>query len=265
MNLWNEKHILILGSTYPSYSMKYQELSCTGGILDESFELIRLHPIPRRYLDENFRFKAFQWINAKITKHNSDPRPESFRINPDTIKVDSIIPPKHSEIRRKYIVNSPHFISSVNELKYLQKNKGTSMGIISPKKILDCIIEKRPESERNEWIKREKILLSQPDLFLGDPKPIDFPYLRLKIRWQCDDSKCQGHEMGLNEWGINELCRKLINDPDRDNKILNKMQSYLDQSKYDVFLFLGSFRDIQYNFGLMASYSAPKIAQKRLF
>ncbi len=39
--------------------------------------------------------------------------------------------------------------------------------------------------------------------------------------WACDDERCNGHEMGLEQWGIHELYRKLTNDPQRDKKTVD--------------------------------------------
>jgi len=39
------KDILILVKTYPEISTKYTETVCTGGILAETKELIRLYPV----------------------------------------------------------------------------------------------------------------------------------------------------------------------------------------------------------------------------
>jgi hypothetical protein len=48
-------------------------------------------------------------------------------------------------------------------------------------------------------------------------------------------------------------------------KVLGAMWSRLDLKKRDVFLFLGSFRGHQHNFGLMDSYSPEKQRQGELF
>jgi hypothetical protein len=80
MERYQEKRILILGTTYPSYSSKYTELVCTGGIEEGTSRMVRLYPIAYRYLDESQRFKAFQWVKVRVTRESSDTRPESLRV-----------------------------------------------------------------------------------------------------------------------------------------------------------------------------------------
>jgi len=255
MDKWQSKKILILGTTYPSHSKTYTEIVCTGGIEEESCGMLRLHPVPMRYMSAGQRFKKFQWIEAKIRKHDSDPRPESYRIDPNTIKVGEVV--ENHKVRRSYLESSPHLIQSLEALKEKQQADGTSLGIIIPKDILDCSLDYRPSSERAEWENAERARLAQQNLFGETVKPLDFPEARFMVRWRCDDETCPTHNMGLLVWGIHELYRKLKHDPNCEEKVLNKMQQQLDQWERDVFMFLGNFRAILYNFGLMDSYSAP--------
>ena len=119
-------------------------------------------------------------------------------------------------------------------------------------------MEQRPEKERKEWLKKEEALLGQDLLFGEKLKPIAFPEMRFKVQWRCDDPRCQTHDMALLQWGIHELYRKLTTDPERNQKLLDAMHRQLDLERRDAFFFLGNFRDIQYNFGLMDSYSPER-------
>jgi hypothetical protein len=258
---WQTKRILILGTTYPSHSKKYSEIVCTGGIEEDTRRMIRLHPVPMRYLEAKQRFKKFQWIDAKVQKHDSDPRPESFRIAPDSIVLGDII--TDHVVRRSYLESSPHLISSLEALKERQLENGTSLGIIKPRDILDRSLDYRSPSERLEWERAEKARLAQQSLFGEALKPLDFPESRFMVHWKCDDDTCPTHNMGLLVWGIHELYRKLKNDPKCEQKVLDVMQKQLDQWEREVFLFLGNFRSIQYNFGLMDSYSSPKVTSSQ--
>ena len=79
-----EEEILILVKAYPTPSTKYIESSCTAGIT-RSGEWLRLHPLPFRMLDSDQKFEKYQWIRARIKK-SQDPRPESHRIDIDSIQ-----------------------------------------------------------------------------------------------------------------------------------------------------------------------------------
>jgi hypothetical protein len=258
MDKWQERRILILGTTYPSHSHKYNETVCTGGIEEESGRMVRLHPVPMRYLDPSHRFKKFQWIRARLAKHDSDPRPESYRVDFNSITPEEIV--QDHETRRSFLERSPHLISSLEELKEKQQRDGTSLGIIRPRDILDCYIQQRSASEREEWMRKEQLRLSQEPLFGERPKPLDFPEAEFAVRWACNNDQCPTHTMHILQWGLHELYRKLKanGDPDYERKVIEKMQSELDEGNRDVFLFLGNFRTVMYNFGLMDSYSPPK-------
>jgi hypothetical protein len=265
MQKWQEKRILILGTTYPSYSMKYTESVCTGGIEEDTLKMVRLHPIPHRYLDSDQQFSAFQWIKVKVMKHPNDSRPESYRVDTSSIELQEKIPSTQHRKRRELLENSPHLCKSVEELKDRQKANGTSLGIIIPKAINTVDIQMRGPSERKVWLEKEKLIMSQPLLSGEEIKRIDFPEAKFYVLWRCADERCEGHKMSLLQWGIHQLYRKLKDDPDCNQKISELMQKRLNQYDNDVFLFLGNFRDVQYNFGLMDSYSAPKCLQPGLF
>lgn len=262
MDSWTEKRILILGMTYPSYSNKYVENVCTGGLEEGTSKMVRIHPVPARYLDPEHRFKKFQWIKARVMKHPGDPRPESLRVDPQSIEPQEKIPSEDVEGRRRLIEASPHLAKSVEELKDRWDHDRTSLGAIRPREILGVRLVPRSGSERQEWLAKEKALLSQETLpFERAPKPLDFPEVEFRVSWKCDDGRCATHDMSLAEWGLHELYRKLAGDPLRNDKVKEEMRKRLDLKTRDVFLFLGNFRGTMWNFGLMDSFSPGKQRQ----
>lgn len=263
-----EKRILILGMTYPSYSTKYVENVCTGGIEEGTLNMVRIHPVPLRYLEPARRFKAFQWIKVRARTHPSDGRPESLQIDDENIQPMEVIPASRSEDRRRFLEKSPHCVQSVEDLHQRWKQNRTSLGIVRPKEILEVRVLPRPRKERDQWLAKERMLLGQKHIWDRAPRRLDWPEVSFKVKWRCDDPHCTVHEMDLLQWGLHELYRKLGGDPRRDEKVVQKMKKQLDLNHFDVFLFLGNFRTTQVNFGLMDAYSAPRQAkdfQGRLF
>lgn len=266
MDPWTTKRILILGTTYPSYSKKYVENACTGGLEEHTGKMVRIHPVPVRYLEPEHRFKKFQWIKLRTAPHPSDPRPESLRIDPTSIEPGEVIPASRGEERRELIEASPHMFRSVEALKARWEADGTSLGTIRPKRIDAVRLVRRSEAERAEWNAKEKELFSQQTFeFERPPKPLDFPEVKFEVSWTCDDSGCSGHTMGLMQWGLHELYRKYRGKSDGDDKVLAAMRDELDLVKRDVFFFLGNFRGKMFNFGLMDSFSPGKQPQLKLF
>lgn len=261
---WPEVRVLILGTTYPSYSKKYKEVACTGGIREDNGEMIRLHPLPVRYLSEGAQPKKFHWVRAHVTKDTSDPRPESFRVGEELV-ADGAIQADEPEERRRWLENSPHRVQSVEALKDRYTERRTSLGIVVPKAVTRCYLRKKPDSARQEWDEAEKRVFAQYEMF-DALKPIDFPEYDFMVDWSCDDSRCEGHSMKILQWGLHELQRKLKRerDPEVEVKVIARMRRELDLDQRAVFFFLGNYRDLPFNFGLMDSYSAPRRTQREL-
>jgi hypothetical protein len=108
--------VLILGRTYMHYSMHHMELECTGGLLADSFRMVRLHPIPYRYLERDNQFHDFQWITVNAQADVQDSRPETLRVDPHSITLEAHIPSENIRDRRRCIDASPHRVASVEEL-----------------------------------------------------------------------------------------------------------------------------------------------------
>lgn len=250
---WRRGRVLVLGMTYPHYSEKYAENVCTGGILEETNSLVRIHPLPQRYLDSSQRLRAFQWITVDYQKHRHDSRPESIRVNPGTIQCGEVIPSRSHEERRSFLESCTGMVGSVENLKRRWTEDRTSLGIVTPAEILDVRLEKRSNSEMEEWNSKARKIMSQQRMTtcIGNIKNIDFPSTKFMIKWRCDDRDCQRHEMCLEDWGIHELWRKLEGDRDRDKKIIDRMRANMNARMYDLYFFLGNFLGIQWNFGLM--------------
>jgi hypothetical protein len=234
--------------------------------MEPDLNMVRLFPINFRYLDPEQKFKAFQYIEADIRKDESDPRPESYRVRHDSIEVKEFIPPGENERRVNLLLKSPHYCESVEELWEKNAKDGTSLGIVRPDKILDYSIEFRSEDERDQWLEKEAEILAQLQL-LGPPlKKLDFPQGKYFVKWRCRNEACLTHNMSIHQWGIHELARKLEGQKDAKKKMLAKMKSELDDSKQEIYLFLGNFRAMLFghNFGLMDSFSPNKERQRLL-
>src|SRR5256885_907345 len=101
--LLEKKRVLVVVRTYPTPAQKGIEVSCTAGITDDG-KWIRLFPVPYRLLDEDKRFTKYQWIDVDVTKA-SDPRPESYNLNIESIRITSdLLPPDTQWQARKKIV-----------------------------------------------------------------------------------------------------------------------------------------------------------------
>jgi hypothetical protein len=121
--------VRILVKAFPQHSHKYEETVCCAGITDAG-RLIRLFPITYRRLAPEHQFDRFDLIEATLTKATSDPRPESFRVDHDSIRVIERGGKLSDESKVK--LWQPHIAPSLEALQHENRSTGRSLGIIEP-------------------------------------------------------------------------------------------------------------------------------------
>ncbi|MEI6720687.1 MAG: hypothetical protein WCO67_07985, partial [Betaproteobacteria bacterium] len=129
--------VRILVKAFPQHSEKYEETVCCAGVTDAG-ELIRLYPITYRRLAAENQFNRYDLIEALLTKASNDSRPESFRVDHDSIRVlERAKLTDESKVR----LWQPHIVDSLAELQRQHQSGGRSLGIIRPD----------PDSLRFSW------------------------------------------------------------------------------------------------------------------
>jgi hypothetical protein len=188
----------------PTPASRGVEVSCTGGITEDK-DWIRLFPMPYRFLRSDQRFSKYQWIEGMVTKA-SDPRPESYHIDRDSIKlVSDPLPTKNEWQSRKAIVYQlkKHCLCCI---KKERDDKGfPTLGIFKPK-IERLEIE--PEDDPN-WTQEQLEKFKQGDLLENAPTEEleKIPY-KFRYAFACDHSDCPGHTAICTDWEMGESYRK---------------------------------------------------------
>lgn len=251
---WIERRILIWGKTYPEISSKYYETVCTGGVLEDG-SFIRLYPIPFRYLADTKIFTKYQWIKARIKKSKSDPRPESYKIDPESIQAEISIPSDRFgwNERSKSIFKNDHGIfDSVEQLFDQNSQKKVSMGFVRPKRINKIEIVDRPSEDYDTFLRKltaNQERLKQAELFpvlsVEELKKLQYISQRFKIHWHCSGATCRGHKMSILDWEVYELARRtgMV-------KASQKLEEILNLETYNTGFFLGNFRLHPTNFAI---------------
>jgi len=266
-NNWEEHKILIWGKTYPELSSSYFETVCTAGVLEDG-RLIRLFPIPFRYLKDVNVFKKFQCIEAKIKKSESDQRPESYKIEPESIELLQFEKSdgKQWANRANYIFKNKSIIyKTYDDLIKDYETKKISIGFVKPKSIYKVFIEEREANDYESFQQKELEILEKSkqvsmfDLTQAEIKQLDFLHHRFKVSWTCFAENCKGHSMTILEWEIYALARK-VGYP----KALERARELLDLTKFDIGFFLGNFRAHPNRFAI-GSIWRPKKQQPTLF
>jgi len=263
--MWEEKEFLICVKTYPEYSITHTETVCTAAVLRETGRLIRLYPIPFRYLLGKHQFKKYQWVQAKIKKNPKDSRPESYKIEKDSIRPLGTVDTKNgwSDRKRLILSQTKNVFGSLEDLQDSQIAQGTSLGIIKPREISDFHVQKKTKSEIAQENKKKKQIVGQPS-FWGDKKDLELIPYRFLIYFNCNDSKCAGHEISILDWEFGELYRKVSTSVDWKEKMRQKFDQ-ICSGKKDVYFFMGNMASRRKTFSILGIFYPPKVKQPSLF
>jgi hypothetical protein len=188
--------VLITAKTYPLPAWKGIEVSCTAGITDFG-EWIRLHPVAFRFLDEDKKFRKYQWIEARVRK-SSDFRPESRYLDPDSIRILTDPLPTESDWGARKAIIAPLASPSLCWLQEKRDRDGfPTLGFFKPGEITRLTME----PVNPEWSLGERARL-QRDPLIG-PKPASglekLPF-KPSYEFRCNDPACRGHKLMCSDW-----------------------------------------------------------------
>ena len=236
--------VLITVKTYPIPSSRYDELVCTAGVT-ETGDFLRLHPINFRDLPFSQQYKKYQWIEVMAAKHEGrDVRKESYRPDSDSIQIigDPIRSnPGNWNERARYALAKK--ARSMEDLHDRQQADRTSLGIFRPKKVHDLIIA--PDDP--DWKPSFMAALRQARLWeirtVSREPPRKVPF-KFHYRFECDDERCSGHKMMIEDWEVGALFWKLVDQglshKDAAVKVKRKFLGELCAANKDTHFFVGT-------------------------
>lgn len=261
MSAQKEK-ILILAKTYPSPSAQYCETSCIAGIT-ENGAMRRIYPVPFRYLENAQHFSKWQWIEARTRKSKDDHRPESFRIDIETLKCLNTLKTDGSWFeRRQWLEKIPEF-ESFTQLQQWSNESHGSLAILRPKSIhsLEITPARNPDWTPEE---REKLARSQNQGSLFDSPgsthntklleklPYDFYY-----HYACDTSDTpQKHK--IVDWEAGALYRRCVREKGNDweKNFRARLENYLPST--DLAFLMGNIHRFQNQWLIISLIYPPK-------
>ena len=203
--------VLITVKTYPIPSSTYDELVCTAGVT-ESGDLVRLYPINFRDLPFSQQYKKYQWIEVMASRHvGRDARKESYRPDCDSIRLlGTPISSNPGNWRERAKFALARKAASIEELRKGQEIDRTSLGVFRPKKVHDLVIS----DDDPDWKPAFKAELAQARLWetrtisLEPPRKVPFKF---HYKFECDDERCSGHKMMIEDWEVGALFWRLVN------------------------------------------------------
>src|SRR5574337_581193 len=241
------KQVLITVKAYPNPSKKYGETVCVAGVDINTHQWIRLYPIPYRDLDNDKKFEKYSILEVKVRKATDDTRPESYKVDTDSIKIlDKLDSKNNWEKRKPFLLptTSPSFCSILEDSQTSKK----SLGMFKPAKV-QFSFQKAPCKD----VEKREACYAQTDIFIKQQKraiediPFDFKY-----SFYCEGNLgCPGHELAIIDWEINQSFRKWKRTYKMEAVLLDKIkQRWLDGmclEKHDTYFFVGNmnrFRNI---------------------
>lgn len=249
----DKERILITVKTYPTLSRKYGETVCTAGVRQDG-SWIRLYPVPFRRLQETEQYSKYDWIECRVVKNRSDPRPESFR----PYDPAQLVPAGHMDTnqdwraRRRLLLETCRVYTQLKELIEGAKANAMSLAVFKPTRLLSFSWE----TEEREWdpakLAEMKARSAQLGLFDDETWRKTFkviPKLPYSFSYRFEDEVGQSAKLQILDWEIGALywncLRKTGNDEPAALELVK--QKYWDEFiEKDLHFFLGTTQSFHF-------------------
>ena len=260
---WFDREALVTVKAYPTPSKKHFETTCIAAVTREE-GWVRLYPVSYRSLPEDQQFAKYQHIYLRMTKHDRDARPESYRPDEHSIRLGKSLYGK-DKWRLRWHWIQPTLGPTMCELQRLQESEGRSLGCIKPREVDDLVVEETDE----QWSDRKQAILDQKPLFDTVASPLEKIPLIFKYRYRCESPDCRGHRQSIQDWELGQLFRNVKADTlDRDEIIAKVRGMFLDEMcnrSKDTYFFVGNHSRFPVTFMVLGVFWPPRSHQPDLF
>jgi hypothetical protein len=194
---WQTRRFLITIKAAPNPSTKYGETVCVGGLDVDCGSWTRLYPIPFRDLDKDQKFRKHAIVEASVRKAKEDRRPESHKVNVDSIRPAGYLDTKNRWERRKALV-FPAVSSSFCEIMRRRQLDDLSMGAFRPTEIdFSWVKASVRDSDRRDACYAQLSFVN-PTRRALEPVPYNFRY-----QFKCQgEPSCLGHDLAIIDWEL---------------------------------------------------------------
>jgi hypothetical protein len=251
-----DARIAVLVKAYPQPSQSYQETVCVAGIDLDTGKLMRLYPVPYRTLRLDQQFDRYDCIQGRIFKATEDPRPESFKIEPTSIRIER--PGRNLSARSKVELWAHRVSPSLSALQADNVDSNVSLGVIAPD-AGSLRLRSTPIAEADEQARLVAYAAAQQQsIFEELPNFVPLiPEYVFRYRYTSDGVE---HQMQIIDWEIQAAWfsykRKYGNDA-----MLHLKNAYTQKmAQQNLHLVLGTTREHMRNFtiiGLLRSTIPP--------
>jgi hypothetical protein len=204
-----DSRVLITVKTYPTLSRKYGETVCTAGVREDG-SWVRIYSVPFRRLDEGEQYSKFDWIDCKLIKSRSDPRPETRH----AADLKALQPAGHIGTssnwrdRRQLLLKTAKVHTQLQSIIDGAKANKLSLAVFKPTKIFDLVCEQ----EEREWdsakVAEMRKQTQQSELFAEEAWRQTFkiiPKLPYSFSYRFEDADGRKSTLQILDWEIGAL------------------------------------------------------------
>ena len=240
-----QARVLVTVKAYPQPSRSHGETVCVAGVRvgDGAPRWIRLYPVAYRELEFADRFKKYQFIDLRVFRATTDLRPESFKPNIPSAVLGNVLRSDQGWRERWEYLRDLAGATTACELYGSQsEDVAPSLGLVKPAEIIDL------EIEENDAFDADKKLLArlaaQGDLFKDARDPLEPAPYRLKYRYKCQSTGCNGHNQTLIDWEAGQAARSWRAGAGSEQRLREMLkEKFLDElcaPSRDTHFFLGN-------------------------
>lgn len=252
-----KKQVLIAVKTFPNPSKTYGETVCCAGIDLKTGQWVRLFPIQYRDLDDNQKFRKYSVIEVNCGKPLRDKRPESNKVDRDSIKFIEWWDTKKDKWARRKSVILPTLSESMCRVYEKAKSNLISLALVKPKEI-DFLWKK---SNLKDQDARESCYsqLSFFDKQKNAPEQIPFSFY---YKFKCQGVvACPGHQLKIIDWEIVQSYRRwrhMYKPQELLDKIKEKWLGNMCSEKKNTYFFVGNEWRFPQQFHVLGTFYPPK-------
>lgn len=249
----DKDRVLITVKTYPTLSRKYGETVCTAGVREDG-TWVRIYPVPFRRLDEKEQYSKFDWLECRLVRNPSDPRPETFR----PFDENELQPVGHIDTasnwreRRRIILKTARVYDRLDELIAGAKLNQLSLAVFKPTHILDFTWEADDREWNPDKVRQMREATKQYDLFADNTWRETFRLINklpYSFSYKFKDAAGRQSELVVLDWEAGALywnCLRLV-DGDELKALAKVRQKYFDEFlQKDLHFFLGTTQQFHF-------------------
>lgn len=202
----SRERILITVKTYPTLSRKYGETVCTAGIREDG-TWVRVYPVPFRRLGEEEQYKKYDWLECRLVRSSSDPRPETFRPvdEGELHPVGRVDTSDNWRERRRLLLKTGRVYDRTDELIAGAKANQISLAVFKLTKIIDFVWELEEREWNPETLREMREATSQLDLFADNTWRETFTVVKklpYSFSYKFEDAVGRRSELQVLDWEI---------------------------------------------------------------